>query len=238
MRFPFSRREERPLLGWFGKLPAVGDFAGRGLPLALRESVDGWCEEGMKALVDGGSVDWREAYLVSPVWHFVMNAGVWHDNALTGCFAPSIDRIGRCSPLIVLRSFDAARISEVLPPTSDWLHEADRLIRRVVGDVLPVEAVLPRLEAASAAEKQAREGRDEGAGGILADLGIGAESWPPPTWFSWPGLKTRFDERRMSSYWWAEPSPKKPPLQFIHGGKPDAALFALLMGGWVGREHP
>lgn len=236
MRFPFSRRDEEPVLGWFGKLPAVGDFAGRGLSVTLRESVGGWCEDGMKALVDRGGVDWREAYLVSPVWHFVMNAGIWHDGALTGCFAPSIDRIGRCSPLIVLRSFDPARIADVLPPASDWLYEVDRLIRRVVGDGLPVDAVLPALESATDADRQAGVGA-EGTGGILADLGIEAAPLSGAAWFSWPGLKTQFGERRLSSYWWAEPSPKKPPLQFIHGGMPDAALFALLMGGWVGREH-
>ncbi len=218
------------LMGWFGKLPAVGDFAARGLPHALQDSVHHWVSDGMSYLTHERPDEWREWYLVSPVWHFVMNAGVWSDNALVGCLAPSVDKVGRCSPLLAMRSFEGSRVAEVLPPASAWLYRVDALIRRVVGERMGVDTVLPALQRELMAEIPTAE-EASSAGRILAELGIVDDGASGKAWFSWPDLADVFVLRRDRSFWWAEPSPKQPPRQVVHSGAPDSILFGLLLGG-------
>ncbi|MFN3986963.1 MAG: type VI secretion system-associated protein TagF [Rhodocyclaceae bacterium] len=219
-------------VGWFGKLPSVGDFASRGIPQALRETVHHWIASGMATLAEQQPEDWREAYLVSPVWHFVVNAGVWDSPALIGCIAPSIDKVGRCSPLLALRAFDGRRVREVLPPASEWLYRVDALLRRVIGERLAVDVVLGELERELLSETEQGAAQST-AGDILADLGIVGDGGRNKTWFSWPDLPELFDARNNRSFWWAEPSPRQPPRQIMHSGKPDDHLFGLLMGGWL-----
>jgi len=217
-------------MGWFGKLPSVGDFAGRGMSGHLQETIHQWIAGGMMTLVEAQPQEWLDAYLVAPVWHFVMNAGVWDGPALTGCIAPSVDKVGRYSPLLALRSFDKRRVSEVLPPQSRWLYQVDATLRRVIRDRLPVDSVLGALQEQLNLEDKMTN-RDSAAG-ILNDLGIiDGISDANKAWFSWPDLPTLFKDRKDRSFWWSEPSPKRPPRQIIHSGSPDEVLFGLLMGG-------
>ena len=232
MSFSSMRWGKPPLVGWFGKLPVLGDFAGRGLPLALREHVHAWCAGGMGRLTERHGEAWKAAYQLAPVWHFAMNAHIWDARPLVGCVAPSVDRIGRCSPVLALRSVDGARMTEHLPPRSRWLFEVEALLRQVIRGDLSVDAIQSGLEAALEADgTQRREG--DSAGDILADLGIATGA--NPNWFSWPDLAERFTERKGRSFWWAEPSPRQPPRQIIHNGAPDEDLFELLMAGWAER---
>lgn len=232
MLLPFYRRDTLPLMGWFGKLPAVGDFAGRGLPHSLESTLYAWFAEGMRTLVCGDPEAWRDAYMVSPIWHFAVNEGVWGAHPFIGCLAPSVDRVGRRSPLIALRSVDRRDMSSALPPKSGWLYTVDAGLRRAISDSLAVETVMATLETAKRAE-DARVHEGASAANILCELGIMQEPTVNRSRFSWPDLPERFHERTHRSFWWAEPSPKQPPRQIIHSGPPDAELFSLLMGGWV-----
>jgi len=223
-------RGQSALIGWFGKLPVLGDFAGRELPLALREQIHAWCANGMERLAQQHGQSWKAAYQLAPVWHFAMNANIWEARALVGCIAPSTDRIGRCSPVLALRSIDAANIKDSLPPQNRWLYEVEALLRQVIRGELDVETIQPQLEEALAADRTPAQVGDS-AGDILADLGI--VPGDKPAWFSWPDLAERFSERKGRSFWWAEPSPRQPPRQIIHNGAPDDDLFELLMAGWA-----
>jgi len=211
-------------MGWFGKLPSVGDFAGRGIPQSLQGTVHEWTSSGMAALARMYPGEWRDIYLLSPVWYFVMNASIWDKNALMGCIAPSFDRVGRCSPLLALRSFDAKDINEVLPPKSRWLYKIDTVLRRIVAEKIMVENVFNILE-----QQNDIEANSDNTASILSDLGIiDGVTENRYGWFSWPDLSVLFAERADRSFWWTEPSPKLPPRQIIHRGSPDESLFCLL----------
>ena len=223
----------RHYMGWFGKLPSVGDFAGRGMPCVLQESVHAWMSSGMAALVRTWSVEWRDAYLLSPVWHFTINAGIWDKHALIGCIAPSIDKVGRCSPLLVLRSFETCDVRAALPPESHWLYRVDAALRRIIGECVAVAEVDDFL-----ARLMDGEAGQDTAAGILKDLGIddGVDASARKAWFSWPELPALFLERDDRRFWWAEPSPRLQPRQIIHRGAPDEDLFCLLMDGGMSNE--
>jgi type VI secretion system ImpM family protein len=91
-----SARPDGPWL--FGKLPAHGDFIGRGLAPALREALDDWLSTGL-AQARARFADFDERYRLAPPWHFVDRDGEgrWSGGAL--CL--SVDAVGRRFPVLL-----------------------------------------------------------------------------------------------------------------------------------------
>ena len=89
----------RPAGAWlFGKLPAHGDFIGRGLSPDLREQLDLWLSAEL-ARARARFVDFDERYRLAPPWAFrdCDPAGGWSGGAL--CL--SVDAVGRRFPILV-----------------------------------------------------------------------------------------------------------------------------------------
>lgn len=87
--------------GWYGKLPALGDFAGRRLPPAFVAAWDGWLQRGMAYSQEHLGGGWLDAFLTAPVWRFVLGARTLDAQAWAGIVLPSVDRVGRYFPLTV-----------------------------------------------------------------------------------------------------------------------------------------
>lgn len=216
------------LPAWFGKLPSRSEFFNRRLLPDFSSEVEEWMRDGMKHLVVAESEDWRERYLVAPLWHFAMTADIWNRDAILGCIAPSADKFGRTFPLIVLQAFRGGDLIALLPPQCDWLHDLDRLTRNCVGQAMaPEEFDRCLIDLTRAVEI----GSVDSTSGILKDLGISEPgSGRQRTHFPWPDLKDQFSARRRRSFWWAETAPSRPSRQIIHSGEPDSELFRLLFG--------
>jgi len=92
------------LPGWYGKLPALGDFAGRRLPPLFVEPWDHWLALGMSHWREHDPA-WLEAFLAAPIWRFALGAGVPFDLSpgYAGVMMPSVDRVGRYFPLTIAR---------------------------------------------------------------------------------------------------------------------------------------
>ncbi len=88
-------------VGWYGKLPSLGDFASRRLPHALATEWDTWLRAGMDELRTLNAQAWPEAFVAAPVWFFMAPAQVT-GNAVIGALAPSMDRVGRYYPLTIM----------------------------------------------------------------------------------------------------------------------------------------
>jgi len=218
-----------PLLGWFGKLPTLGDFAGKALPLSLCNQIHTWCEQGMDDLAQKQGENWKDAYQLAPVWHFVMNAHVWDARPLMGCIAPSMDKIGRYSPVLALRTIENTDIKRHLPPYSYWQQRTEALLRQVVRGELCAESIQAELQTALMLErKQSQEGLSTSVD-IPASVNTGG--------LSWLDLPLRFSERKKRSFWWVEPSLRSPLQQITHTGTPDEALFTSLMAGWISNNE-
>jgi type VI secretion system protein ImpM len=80
--------------GFFGKLPAAGDFVRRGLSASFRAAVGGWLDAGLQGLDIRWSLD-------NPPWRFFSAQGVLGDAALGGVLAGSRDRVGRSFPILL-----------------------------------------------------------------------------------------------------------------------------------------
>lgn len=92
------------LPGWYGKLPALGDFASRRLPSLFIEPWDRWLATGLSAW-RASDPGWIEAFLAAPTWRFALGAGLPFDESpgYAGVLMPSVDRVGRYFPLTVVR---------------------------------------------------------------------------------------------------------------------------------------
>ena len=88
-----------PIAGWYGKLPCLGDFASRRLPGEFISTWDAWLQRSIAASRRQLSDQWLDSFLMSPMWRFVMGAGVCDRIAWTGLLVPSVDKVGRYFPL-------------------------------------------------------------------------------------------------------------------------------------------
>jgi type VI secretion system protein ImpM len=191
-------------LGLFGKLPAIGDFVGRGLGHARRQALDIWLAQGLLEL-QARSPQWLDAYLVTPVWQWVMPAGRLCDEATAGVLMPSVDRVGRYFPLIALRSYqpgeDHARLGVELAALA-------RALPAALHEGLEPDVLVARLTDAARAP--------------------GAESFPAP---AYEQMLARFAHDGALSLWWSLPGPTAPPRFISHRGSADPGLFVSLFDG-------
>ncbi len=86
-------------VGFYGKLPARGDFVRVGLPRDFTDRWDGWLQSviaGSRSLMGDA---WLPAFLEAPVWRFALPPGMCGETAALGLMLPSVDKAGRYFPL-------------------------------------------------------------------------------------------------------------------------------------------
>lgn len=108
--------------GWYGKLPALGDFASRRLPAAFIERWDDWLQRSLTESRERLGEAWLEQYLSCPVWRFALMPGVIGPDAWAGVLMPSVDRVGRYFPLTVCTGLPAhAALGSSIVAFDGWL---------------------------------------------------------------------------------------------------------------------
>jgi type VI secretion system protein ImpM len=88
-------------VGFYGKLPIVGDFISRRLPDEFINSWDAWLQRSIACSQEELGEGWLNSYLTSPIWRFLLSPGVCGHHAVAGILMPSVDRVGRYFPLTV-----------------------------------------------------------------------------------------------------------------------------------------
>lgn len=110
------------IAGFYGKLPARGDFIRAGLP---REFTDPWDEWLQAVIADSRSMmgpAWLPAYLESPIWRFALPPGMCGSLAVLGLMLPSVDKAGRYFPL----TFAALRPDSIAVSAGEaWLQRCE-----------------------------------------------------------------------------------------------------------------
>ncbi|GAA4346880.1 hypothetical protein GCM10023165_31720 [Variovorax defluvii] len=108
--------------GWFGKLPGMGDFAQRRMPVEFRDLWDRWLQAGLGRM-RSRRPDWTERYLRAPLWCFVLGEGVIGGRSWLGVMMPSVDGVGRYFPFTLAAELVSSRTAlegEVLARTQRW----------------------------------------------------------------------------------------------------------------------
>ena len=113
-------RPER--VGFFGKLPAHGDFVRSQLPEPVVEALDLWCRACLTASRAALGEGWTEAWMSAPIWQFLLPPGACGPTALLGVWLPSVDRAGRHYPFLLCA---LAATEAALRSGAAWLDLAE-----------------------------------------------------------------------------------------------------------------
>lgn len=127
-------------IGFFGKLPARGDFIRAGLPGSFVTPWDDWMARVLQASKLALGERWLDAWMEAPVWRFRLPAGVCGPDPVCGVFMPSVDKAGRHFP---------ATLAMVGPDQvgDDWLDGAEDTGIAALEHILEPDEVIRRLEA-------------------------------------------------------------------------------------------
>jgi len=129
--------------GYFGKLPARGDFVRAGLHEDFVTAWDLWCRDMMATSRAELGDDWEAAWMQAPIWRFLLPAGACGGQAVLGVWLPSIDKVGRHFPLTLCALADS---SIDLEDGAAWADAAQATGLAGVLDDAPHESILPALE--------------------------------------------------------------------------------------------
>ena len=128
--------------GFFGKLPARGDFVRAGLPRDFTDRWDEWLRSvlaGSRALMGEA---WLPAFLEAPVWRFALPAGICGARAVLGLMLPSVDRAGRYFPLTFAALHDGMAETAV---GDAWLDRCETIGRDALERDTPPQEISDML---------------------------------------------------------------------------------------------
>ena len=134
--------------GFYGKIPARGDFVRAGLPRGFVDAWDDWLQAGLAASRDRLGEAWLPAWLEAPIWRFALAGGVCGPHAALGLWMPSVDRAGRHFPL-TLACVAACPVAVLLGSAAGWLDQAERIGLAALEQDTPPEAMAVALAEAS-----------------------------------------------------------------------------------------
>jgi type VI secretion system protein ImpM len=217
-----------PRLGFFGKLPARGDFVTRRLTRDFTDPWDGWLQDAIAMSAQQLGADWLDTYLTAPIWRFLLSPGICGQLPMLGVMMPSVDRVGRYFPLtLALTVADCGTPAKAMLAAGAWFEEVEQLALSALEDDADLdgidrqaEAIAPPLaerpEAASyrtdraVAVELGEGGADAAAGAIEGVLGL---------------LAARY------TLWWTSGSERFKPALVFAESLPSVERFAALLDG-------
>lgn len=129
--------------GFWGKLPARGDFVRHGLSRGFTDAWDAWMSAMLSETQDRLGGAWRALWQVAPVWRFCLRPGLCGPAAAIGVWMPSVDHAGRAYPLTFAAEFPAAIAPG--PETLAWMAEAEGAGRAALAEGLVPHSIALRL---------------------------------------------------------------------------------------------
>jgi type VI secretion system protein ImpM len=114
------------IAGFYGKLPARGDFVSWALPRDFTDKWDAWLAAAIAGSQTSMGQDWLPAFLEAPVWRFALSPGLCGDRAALGLMLPSVDRAGRYFPLTFAALYEDGGTPEDDPAWLDGCEAAGR----------------------------------------------------------------------------------------------------------------
>ena len=133
--------------GFFGKLPARGDFIRSGLPESCVERLDVWNREVLHFTRTALNGAWEEAWMTAPIWHFRLPPGPCGPLAVFGIWFASIDKAGRHYPFILAAlAADYAALAQ----GGAWAESAEQAGLAAITEDAPHDQLLQRLNTGEA----------------------------------------------------------------------------------------
>ncbi len=136
-----------PVTGFWGKLPARGDFVRAGLSRAFSDPWDVWFSASLADARERLGVGWHDAWMVAPVWRFALSAELCGPNAVLGLWMPSVDRAGRHFPLTIAAEVPDGTAAHLAAAGAAWLDAAEESGRAALALLQTPEDLLASLPA-------------------------------------------------------------------------------------------
>jgi type VI secretion system protein ImpM len=128
-------------VGFFGKLPVLGDFLSRRLGPDFVEPWDQWLQQAMHMARAQAGGEWNELYTQAAPWRFALEAGVCGGSPVLGVLVPSNDRVGRQFPLTVACPLPTGLGAlEVAAGSEAWFSATEALLEQAVGGGMDLAA--------------------------------------------------------------------------------------------------
>ncbi|ETD66893.1 protein phosphatase [Pelistega indica] len=223
-------------LGWYGKLPAGGDFFQRRLPIDVVEWWHRWLEQGL-IVIKSDEKNVRN-FLHAPIWNFIIPANFGSRTVQLGCIAPSRDRVGRLYPLLCTLSIPPeAYHEEILLGSVRFYTNLGSALKSAVSHGCNPEQFERLVSAAHLSmtgmlPRATSEKPMDNAGDILSILNEGHEKPPIENLnhpeLTWRDLNAVFRPEGSNSFWWTSQATGAAYKSFVHGGMPNMSLFNTL----------
>lgn len=221
-----------PRAAWFGKLPGLGDFAGRRMPHAIVSDWDLWLSAGLDQLRKNDPSNWEQQFVQAPCWFFVAPALVL-GKITCGVVAPSMDRVGRYYPISILA---LAEESDSILALDTELVQFFTAARSAIIDAqrlaLTAEAMDSRLaDLTWPFVSPAGQVKNSLISELLADLNAASRSYEQVHPVCLPSLPWRdlvTDKFSKTSVWWVSPTSTSTYRDLVCKGLFNQALFTQL----------
>ncbi|WP_423783674.1 type VI secretion system-associated protein TagF [Gibbsiella quercinecans] len=223
---------EHPLsahIGWYGKIPAAGDFLQRRLPDAVINHWAHWFHNGLANLQRSLPDSANQVFSSAPVWNFAVPATLGVPYVQLGCLLPARDRVGRHYPICALRLFTPEQWrNPQLNHAAQWYQQLGYTLLNGVRNGYSAEQIDRALLAIPALPAPPPESESD----ILAIIGDPSPERPR---LGWQQAADCFDPAQYTSFWWTNQADGHPLYTHVHSGNLTVQLFALLfeLNGWA-----
>jgi type VI secretion system protein ImpM len=140
-----TRLPNTAAIGFYGKIPARGDFIQAGLPRSFIGPWDAWMQRMIAASRFVLGEKWLPAWLEAPVWRFALLPGVCGPGAVIGLYMPSVDCVGRYFPLTLAAVAPETEASALMQGGVGFFAAAEHAGRDALANNLPPEELTARL---------------------------------------------------------------------------------------------
>lgn len=228
--------------GFYGKIPALGDFVSRRLPRQFVGPWDSWLQSAIAASREQLGAAWLDFYLTSPIWRFGVAAGLLGPTEWAGILMPSVDKVGRYYPLTLAAPVEhARRLPLLFDSARDWFTALERLALSALAnhfeldrfDAALRDMTVPEIDWTRSATPESPG--EDGRGKFAVHVSIGS---PSDLSLAFAGLSAGVLDRYLPSHslWYTEGSENIPPSLLVCEGLPPIdAYAALLAGHWAQR---
>ncbi len=134
-------------VGFYGKLPARGDFVRAGLPRDFTDRWDDWLQSVIASSRALMGESWLPAFLEAPVWRFSLPPGQCGERAALGLMLPSVDKAGRYFPLTFVALLATGVPGANSGPASAWLDQCEAAGRAALEHDTPPQDIADALGA-------------------------------------------------------------------------------------------
>jgi type VI secretion system protein ImpM len=226
--------------GWYGKIPALGDFASRRLPPQFISRWDEWLQASIVASRADLQERWEEIYLISPIWRFALMPGLCGERCWAGMMMPSVDKVGRYFPLVIALELPAQPgWLALVMAAQDWFATTEAAALACLTPDDTVEAFEARLLAAPYPQQVAAHAMADD----LAAWWSGPASPAQAPALALPGIATiaqvldavglaMLEQAALGkSLWWVSDDMAQTLRLYCCAGFPEASHFTPLLAG-------